>query len=87
MAEERKSWSAWFQRRIDRRDEYHGPVGFAWLDEPDEDCDCEPDMAKSSLEHCSPFANAVQGCHGADRTENAVPGPYFRLTPPTQARG
>lgn len=34
MAEERKSWAAWFQRKIDARDENHGPVGFCWLDDP-----------------------------------------------------
>lgn len=35
MAEERKSWAPWFQRRIDQRDENHGPVGFCWMDEPE----------------------------------------------------
>lgn len=36
MAEERKSWAPWFQRRIDQQSEPVQACGFVWLTDVDE---------------------------------------------------
>lgn len=77
MAEERRSWSPWFQRRIDQRDENHGPVGFCWLDEPDEDLDDDSfDRRQKPQERFKPLYPVVGSQASIDalsEAENGVP--------------